>query len=93
MHLVPGPSPFLFSSSLTKRRLHPFLLHNVPKATGTEGSSSSSTTGTGLSNLESACASVFVECENVSFRPSVDNSVTGNVTGVFCLGAFGTSES
>lgn len=93
MHLVPGPSPFLFSSSLTKRRPHPFLLHDVPKATGTEGSSSSSMTGAGFSNLESGCAGVFVEFENVSFPPSVDNWVTENVTGVFCSGAFGTSES
>lgn len=78
---------------MTKRILHPFLLHDVPGATGTEGSSSSSTTGAGFNNSGSACDNVFSAFENVSFPPSTDDLVTGNVAGVFCSGAFGASES
>jgi hypothetical protein len=95
MQIVPGPSPFLFSSSLTNDTPQPFLLQVVPGATETVGSSSSSITGIGLINSGSTCDKVFGVVEKVSFLPSVDDSVTENVVdeGGLGSGALGTSET
>lgn len=81
MQIVPGPSPCLFSSSLTKGIPHPFLLHGVPGATGIAGSSSSSMAGAGFVSSGSTCDKAFggADVVYVSFPPSVDDSATENI--------------
>lgn len=82
MQTVPGPSPCLFSRSLTKRTSQPFLLHGVPGVTATVGSSSSSAGGLGCRGSGSTCDDTRGRAadvvEYVSF-PSVDDSATVNV--------------
>ena len=74
VQVAPGPSPFLFISSLSYTDLQPFRLHFVPRVTGASRSSSSSCSGSGARGFErrverAICWGARV-VENVSLPPA-----------------------